>query len=590
MYAENIQSPKDVKKLSSEQLTLLADEIRRTLLMKLSHHGGHVGPNLGMVEATIALHYVFHSPKDKIVYDVSHQSYVHKMLTGRMEAFLNPDDYDVVTGYSNPKESEHDFFTIGHTSTSISLACGLAKAHDLKGGRENVIAVIGDGSLSGGEAYEGLNNAAEAGTNMIIVVNDNEMSIAENHGGLYQNLQELRETDGKAACNFFRSLGLEYMYVKDGNDIPALIEAFRQVKDTPRPVVVHIHTLKGKGYAPAEEHKEQFHWSIPFDLETARPSADFDGEEDYSELTGEFLMEQIRKDPKVVAITSGTPAVIGFTPERRRQAGKQFVDTGIAEEHAVALASGVAAGGGRPVYGVYSTFIQRCYDQLSQDLCINNNPAVIAVFMGTINGMNDVTHLGFFDIPLIGNIPNMVYLAPTCKEEYFAMLEWGIRQTEYPVAVRVPESEVVSCGMQVETDYSELNRYLVTQQGARVAILALGSFYRLGQEVAKKLQAKSDIVPTLINPRYITGIDEALLEKLKRNHQIVITLEDGVLDGGFGEKIARYYGETDMRVLNYGVRKEFADRYVPEELMKANRLTDEQITADILKIWNNLSL
>lgn len=590
MYAENIQSPKDVKKLSSEQLTLLADEIRRTLLMKLSHHGGHVGPNLGMVEATIALHYVFHSPKDKIVYDVSHQSYVHKMLTGRMEAFLNPDDYDVVTGYSNPKESEHDFFTIGHTSTSISLACGLAKARDLKGGRENVIAVIGDGSLSGGEAYEGLNNAAEAGTNMIIVVNDNEMSIAENHGGLYQNLQELRETDGKAACNFFRSLGLEYMYVKDGNDIPALIEAFRQVKDTPRPVVVHIHTLKGKGYAPAEEHKEQFHWSIPFDLETARPSADFDGEEDYSELTGEFLMEQIRKDPKVVAITSGTPAVIGFTPERRRQAGKQFVDTGIAEEHAVALASGVAAGGGRPVYGVYSTFIQRCYDQLSQDLCINNNPAVIAVFMGTINGMNDVTHLGFFDIPLIGNIPNMVYLAPTCKEEYFAMLEWGIRQTEYPVAVRVPESEVVSCGMQVETDYSELNRYLVTQQGARVAILALGSFYRLGQEVAKKLQAKSDIVPTLINPRYITGIDEALLEKLKRNHQIVITLEDGVLDGGFGEKIARYYGETDMRVLNYGVRKEFADRYVPEELMKANRLTDEQITADILKIWNNLSL
>lgn len=590
MYAENIQSPKDVKKLSSEQLTLLADEIRRTLLMKLSHHGGHVGPNLGMVEATIALHYVFHSPKDKIVYDVSHQSYVHKMLTGRMEAFLNPDDYDVVTGYSNPKESEHDFFTIGHTSTSISLACGLAKARDLKGGRENVIAVIGDGSLSGGEAYEGLNNAAEAGTNMIIVVNDNEMSIAENHGGLYQNLQELRETDGKAACNFFRSLGLEYMYVKDGNDIPALIEAFRQVKDTPRPIVVHIHTLKGKGYAPAEEHKEQFHWSIPFDLETARPSADFDGEEDYSELTGEFLMEQIRKDPKVVAITSGTPAVIGFTPERRRQAGKQFVDTGIAEEHAVALASGVAAGGGRPVYGVYSTFIQRCYDQLSQDLCINNNPAVIAVFMGTINGMNDVTHLGFFDIPLIGNIPNMVYLAPTCKEEYFAMLEWGIRQTEYPVAVRVPESEVVSCGMQVETDYSELNRYLVTQQGARVAILALGSFYRLGQEVAKKLQAKSDIVPTLINPRYITGIDEALLEKLKRNHQIVITLEDGVLDGGFGEKIARYYGETDMRVLNYGVRKEFADRYVPEELMKANRLTDEQITADILKIWNNLSL
>ncbi len=582
MYAENIQSPEDVKKLSSEQLTSLAEEIRRILLMKLSRHGGHVGPNLGMVEATIALHYVFHSPEDKMVYDVSHQSYVHKMLTGRMEAFLNPEDYDVVTGYSNPKESEHDFFTIGHTSTSVSLACGLAKARDLEGGKENIIAIIGDGSLSGGEAYEGLNNAAEAGTNLIIVVNDNEMSIAKNHGGLYRNLQELRETDGEAACNFFRSLGLDYVYVKDGNDIPSLIEAFKQVKDTTRPTVVHIHTLKGKGYAPAEEHKERFHWSIPFDLENARPNADFDDEADYCELTGAFLMEQIRKDAKVVAVTSGTPAVIGFTPERRKQAGRQFVDVGIAEEHAVALVSGIAAGGGRPVYGVYSTFIQRCYDQLSQDLCINNNPAVIAVFMGTINGMNDVTHLGFFDIPLISNIPNMVYLAPTCKEEYFAMLEWGIRQTKYPVAIRVPGVEVVSCGKPAEVDYSKLNHYQVTQQGAKVAILALGSFYGLGQAVTKKLQAESGIVPTLVNPRYITGIDETLLEELKQEHQLVITLEDGVLDGGFGEKIARYYGGTDMRVLNYGIRKEFADRYVAEELMKANRLTDEQITADIL--------
>lgn len=590
MYAENIQSPEDVKKLSSEQLISLADEIRRNLLMKLSRHGGHVGPNLGMVEATIAMHYVFHSPEDKIVYDVSHQSYVHKMLTGRMEAFLNSDNYDVVTGYSNPKESEHDFFTIGHTSTSVSLACGLAKARDLKGGKENIIAVIGDGSLSGGEAYEGLNNAAEAGTNLIIVVNDNEMSIAENHGGLYLNLRELRETNGKAACNFFRSLGLDYMYVKDGNDISALIKAFKQVKDIPHPIIVHIHTLKGKGYLPAEEHKEQFHWSIPFNLDTSLPRKDSDNEEDYCELTGNFLMEQIRKDPKIVAITSGTPAVIGFTPERRQRAGHQFVDVGIAEEHAVALASGIAAGGGRPVYGVYSTFIQRCYDQLSQDLCINNNPAVIAVFMGTINGMNDITHLGFFDIPLISNIPNIVYLAPTCKKEYFAMLEWGIRQDRYPVAIRVPGSEVISNEISPETDYSNLNRYQVTQHGARIAILALGSFYGLGQAVAKKLQTKSGIVPTLVNPRYITGIDEALLEKLSHNHQIVITLEDGVLDGGFGEKITRYYGGTDMRVLNYGIRKEFADRYAVEDLMKANRLTDEQITADIRKIWNNLSI
>lgn len=442
MYLEKIDAPQDLRGLTTEQLHALADEIRETLLRKLSAHGGHIGPNLGMVEATIALHRVFDSPKDKIIYDVSHQSYVHKMLTGRREAFLDPADYDEVSGYTNPQESEHDHFTIGHTSTSVSLACGLAKARDLRGGSENVIAVIGDGSLSGGEAYEGLSNAGEAGTNLIVVVNDNEMSIAENHGGLYANLRELRESDGKAPCNFFRALGLDYLYVKEGNDIEALTAAFRQVKDTPRPVVVHIRTLKGKGYAPAERQKERFHWGMPFDLATGEPKA-AGGGEDYCDLTGRFLLERMRTQPELVAITSGTPAVMGFTPERRREAGRQLVDVGIAEEHAVALASGIAKAGGRPVYGVYSTFIQRCYDQLSQDLCINGNPAVIAVFMGTAAGMNDATHLGFFDIPLLANIPNLVYLAPTCAEEYFAMLDWAIRQREHPVAVRVPGAAVV---------------------------------------------------------------------------------------------------------------------------------------------------
>lgn len=441
MYINNIKSPQDVKRLTTDQLHVLADEIRQALLAKLSAHGGHVGPNLGMVEATIALHYVFDSPHDKIVYDVSHQSYVHKILTGRAEAFLNPNDYDVVSGYTNYQESEHDFFTVGHTSTSVSLACGLAKARDLEGGKNNVIAVIGDGSLSGGEAFEGLSNAAETGTNMIIVVNDNEMSIAENHGGLYRNLQLLRESDGQAACNYFRVLGLDYIYVEKGNDLPTLIAAFKQVKDSMHPIVVHIHTQKGKGFAPAERDKEHFHWCMPFDLTTGAPKV-VDDEEDYGELTGEFLIDQMKKDQKVVAITSGTPAVFGFSPERRKEAGRQFVDVGIAEEHAVALASGIAAGGGRPVYGVYSTFIQRTYDQLSQDLCINNNPAVICVFAASVWGMNDVTHLGIFDIPLIGNIPNMVYLAPTCKEEYFAMLQWAMQQTAHPspYVYRVTES------------------------------------------------------------------------------------------------------------------------------------------------------
>lgn len=581
MYIEKIDSPKDVKRLSVGQLNGLAGEIRQALLAKLSAYGGHIGPNLGMVEAAIALHYVFDSPKDKMVYDVSHQSYVHKMLTGRNAAFLDPARYDEVSGYTNPLESEHDFFTVGHTSTSVSLACGLAKARDLKGDAENIIAVIGDGSLSGGEAYEGLSNAGEMGTNLIVVVNDNEMSIAENHGGLYQNLKALRDSDGKAECNFFRALGLDYLYVRDGNDVAALIEVFNRVKNTPRPTVVHIHTLKGRGYALAEADRERFHWGMPFDLATGAPKSEAGAAEDYGDLTGRFLLERMAKDPTLVAITSGTPAVMGFTPERRKQAGRQFVDVGIAEEHAVALASGIAANGGRPVYGVYSTFIQRCYDQLSQDLCINGNPAVIPVFMGTIAGMNDVTHLGFFDIPLISNIPNMVYLAPTCKEEYFAMLGWAIRQREYPVAVRVPGATVVESGRNFDTDYSELNRYRLTRRGDTVAVVALGSFYALGEAVADKLRADAGIDATLINPRYITGVDEQMLDALKADHRIVVTLEDGVLDGGFGEKIARYYGDSDMRVLNYGVRKEFADRYAVGELLEKNRLTDAQIVEDI---------
>lgn len=581
MYIEKIDSPKDVKRLSVGQLNGLAGEIRQALLAKLSAHGGHIGPNLGMVEAAIALHYVFDSPKDKMVYDVSHQSYVHKMLTGRNAAFLDPARYDEVSGYTNPLESEHDFFTVGHTSTSVSLACGLAKARDLKGDAENIIAVIGDGSLSGGEAYEGLSNAGEMGTNLIVVVNDNEMSIAENHGGLYQNLKVLRDSDGKAECNFFRALGLDYLYARDGNDVAALIEVFNRVKNTPRPTVVHIHTLKGRGYALAEADRERFHWGMPFDLATGAPKSEAGAAEDYGDLTGRFLLERMAKDPTLVAITSGTPAVMGFTPERRKQAGRQFVDVGIAEEHAVALASGIAANGGRPVYGVYSTFIQRCYDQLSQDLCINGNPAVIPVFMGTIAGMNDVTHLGFFDIPLISNIPNMVYLAPTCKEEYFAMLGWAIRQREYPVAVRVPGATVVESGRNFDTDYSELNRYRLTRRGDTVAVVALGSFYALGEAVTDKLRADAGIDATLINPRYITGVDEQMLDALKADHRIVVTLEDGVLDGGFGEKIARYYGDSDMRVLNYGVRKEFADRYAIGELLEKNRLTDAQIVEDI---------
>ena len=583
MYIEKINQPTDVKNLNSEQLHVLADEMRQALLQKLSKHGGHFGPNLGMVEATIALHYVFNSPTDKIVYDVSHQSYPHKMLTGRKDAFLYEDKYDDVSGYSNPDESDHDFFTIGHTSTSVSLACGLAKGRDLKGDNENIIAVIGDGSLSGGEALEGLDFASELNSNLIIVVNDNDMSITENHGGLYKNLKQLRDTDGTSECNLFKSMGLDYVFVKDGNDIDSLITAFEQVKDSTYPVVVHICTQKGKGYKIAEENKENWHYCGPFNLETGKSDMSQDGGEDYSSMTADILLKKMKEDKTVVGITSATPTVFGFTEDKRKEAGSQFVDVGIAEETAVALASGIAKSGGKPVYGVYSTFIQRTYDQLSQDLCINNSAATILVYWASVYGMNDVTHLGIYDIPMMSNIPNLVYLAPTTKEEYLAMLDWSIEQNDHPVAIRVPIS-VVSDGKKVTKDFSKLNEYEVTQNGSKIAIVALGSFYSVGAKTAEIIENKTGVKPTLINPIYITGTDDKLLEQLKENHDIVITVEDGVLDGGFGEKIARFYGNSDVKVLNYGLKKEFLDRYNPEEIVKANRLTPEQIAEDVCGI------
>jgi 1-deoxy-D-xylulose-5-phosphate synthase len=579
MYIEKINGPEDVKKLNIEEMTALAEEMRHALLKRASIHGGHFGPNFGMVEAIIALHYVFESPKDKMVFDVSHQTYPHKMLTGRKDAYLYEEHYDDVTGYSCPQESEHDHFTVGHTSTSVSLACGLAKARDLRGESANVIAIIGDGSLSGGEALEGMDFAAELDSNMIIVVNDNDMSIAENHGGFYSNLKLLRETNGQAECNLFKAMGLDYVYVDHGNDLRELIGAFKQVKDSKKPVVVHINTLKGKGYKPAEEHKEEWHWHLPFDIETGK--SHFPEVEDYSSVTCEYLIEKMKKDPTVVTITSGTPTILGFTQEKRKQAGRQFVDVGIAEETAVALASGIAKGGGKPVYGVYSSFIQRTYDQISQDLCIDGNPATIVVYTGSVFGMTDVTHLGLQDIPMLSNIPGLVYLAPTTKEEYLSMLDWSVEQKEMPVAIKLPGGDMISDGREVTKDWSQLNTYEVTEKGSKIALIGLGTFYFLALQTAEMLEKKG-IHATVINPYYITGLDEGLLEKLKADHDTVVTLEDGILNGGFGEKIARFYGSSDMKVYNYGLKKEFLDRYDVNEVLKENHLTAEQIVNDVL--------
>lgn len=581
MLLEKIQSPKDVKVLSMPQLHELAQEIRDGILNRDSNIGGHVGPNLGIVETTIAMHYVFNCPEDKFVFDVSHQSYPHKMLTGRAFGYYDNNRFQEISGYSSPAESpEYDQFELGHTSTSISLASGLQKARDIKGTKENIVVLIGDGSLSGGEALEGLDEVGELGTGIIIIVNDNEMSIAENHGGLYKNLALLRETNGKAECNLFRAMGLDYEYVADGNDVETLIKTFQEVKDIDHPIVVHIHTEKGKGYAPAEQNKEPWHWSMPFDIETGKPKIEGGGE-DYGNMTAEYLLEEMKKDKHLVAVTSGTPTVAGFFKNRREEAGAQHVDVGIAEEQAVAMISGMAKGGIRPVYNVYSTFIQRTYDQIAQDLCINGNPAVINVFCASLYGMNDITHIGFYDIPMLSNIPNLVYLAPTCWEEYKAMMAWGIQQTAHPVAIRVPGGAVTHSDEQFDEDYSELNRFKMTHKGSKVAIVALGAFYGLGKQVAALLKEQKGIDATLINPRYITGLDEEMLESLKADHEKVITLEDGALEGGFGEKIARFYGDSDMKTLCFGIKKGLYDRYDYQQLAKDNELTSEQIVARV---------
>lgn len=579
MILDKINTPNNLKDLTIDEMNTLADEMRELIIKKVNTTGGHMGPNLGIIEATIAMHYVFNSPVDKIVFDVSHQCYPHKILTGRKEGFTNPQEYLKYTGYTAPEESAHDIFKVGHTSTSVSLATGLAKARDLKGEKSNIIALIGDGSLSGGEAFEGLDNAAELGSNMIVIVNDNDMSIAENQGGLYKNLKALRDSNGACECNFFRSLGFDYLYVDDGNNIEKLIEAFKKVKDIDHPIVVHIRTLKGCGLPIAEQNKEAFHWIMPGTLD-AKTEQSCDSIEDYNSVTNEFIMKKAQEDSSLIVVNPATPGVHGFTPEFRQRLGSQYTDVGIAEEHAVAYCSALAKAGAKPIFTIVSSFVQRTYDQLSQDLCLNNSPITMLVYWGGLSN-GDATHLGSFDIPLISNIPNIVYLAPTNKEEYLAMLEYSYSQNERPIAIRVPNISLVSSGIKDNTDYSILNKFKLIEKGEKIAILGLGNFFNLAKELKKEIKSKLNIDATLINPIFMTGVDCDLLEDLKADHDTVITLEDGILDGGFGEKIARFYGNSDMKVFNYGGKKEFTDRIPLDELYERYHLKKELIVDDV---------
>ena len=583
MILENISGPQDLKKLTIEELQTLADETRTVLLEKISSHGGHSGPNLGMVEMTVALHHVFDSPVDKIIFDVSHQTYIHKMLTGRQKAFIDPKHYDDVSGYTNPKESEHDLFTIGHTSTSLSLASGILHARDLKNEQSNVVVIIGDGALSGGMAYEGLNTIATLGTNAIIIINDNDQSIAKNpKGGIYTALESLRETKGQATNNIFKALGYDYHYLEDGNSLEELISLFKEVKDIDHPVVLHIYTEKGKGFEPAERNHEKFHAGGPFSLETGEYIKKGTVSQTYNGITSEYLTRKLNEDPLAVVINAGTPGIV-FNRKLREQLGSQFVDVGIAEEQAVTMTTGLAKNGAKPVWAVLSTFLQRTYDQLSHDMALNNQEGVVLVYSASINSMNDESHLGFFDIPLISHIPNFVYLAPTNKEEHLAMLEWAINQNEHPVAIRVPVGSVIETGEEDKTDYSILNKNKVEKFGEQVAIFGVGNFYNLAEEVSEKLKSEHNIDATLVNPRFLTGLDKELLNSLKENHKLVVTIEDGIVEGGYGQTVASYLGNTELKVQNYGINKKFYDRYNVEELMKENGLTVENIVKNIIE-------
>lgn len=592
MLLTQTTTPEDVKALNRAELPQLCSEIRHAILESSAAVGGHVAPNLGVVELTVALHRVFNSPTDKIVFDVSHQTYAHKALTGRAYTYIDPERYGEASGFANPDESEHDLFAMGHTSTSVSLGCGLAHARDLAGDTYNVITVIGDGSLSGGLAFEGFNNAAELDSNLIIIVNDNDQSIAENHGGLYRNLAELRASNGTCERNVFRAMGLDYRYLDAGNDVLALVDALQELRDIDHPIVLHVSTAKGKGFEPAQSDPERWHHVGPFDMATGRKLCPGHPSEPaprtYADITGEALSAAIERDPQVVGITAATPYIMGFTPELRAAAGKQFVDVGIAEEHAVTFATALARSGAKPVFGVYGTFLQRAYDELWHDLCLNDAPATILVFGASIFGTTSETHLSFFDISMLGGLPNMRYLAPACMEEYLSMLSWSLDHREHPAAIRVPGIGLVSrpdLAPAEDTDYS-VARYNVVRQGRDVAVLALGDFFELGERVANRLAAEYGIEATLVNPRFATELDREFLDSLAVEHRVVVTLEDGILDGGWGERVACYLACTPLRARTFGIAKSFPDRYDPNELLAQNGMTVENMAAEAVRLLN----
>ena len=583
MELENIKSPKDIKGLSYEELENIAEQMRQAVLNRCSQIGGHVGPNLGSVETIIAMHYVFDAPVDKLVYDVSHQAFPHKMLTGRVDGYLYRQDFSKVGEYTSPVESpEYDIFWAGHTSPALSLCVGLAKARNLKNDNYNIVALVGDGALSGGEAFEGLDAGGALDSNLICILNDNQMSIAEDHGGMYKHLQHLRETNGMASDNLFKAFNWDYVYVAEGNNVRKLIETLQQVKGSKKPTVVHVNTQKGEGYKPAEEYREAFHFRDPFDIATGELLMVPEGPNSTLVLK-DFINRSFKKYPTFLAISSATPDSFGLNAKEREMLGEHYIDVGIAEQTGVAVMAGAARDGAKVVYSVVGTFLQRAYDQLMEDWAMDPSPALMVVAETGIHATKDETHLGFWDIPMITSIPDIIYLAPANLEEFDAMLEWGLAQDKFKVAVRQPVYSVEHADYDIDKDYSDLNKFKVLKEGKDVAVIGAGDFLVKARKVVDLL-AQKGINATLINPRFVSGVDKDLLLKLENDHKVVVTLEDGSVEGGFGQRVASELGASSMKVLNFGMEKKFVDRYNANELEKEYNLLPEQIVDKIMDI------
>ena len=615
MILEKIKEANDVKKLSLSECEQLAQEIRDFLIQSLSETGGHLASNLGVVEMTIALHRFLHFPEDKLVWDVGHQAYTHKILTGRKEQFATLRKTGGLSGFPKRKESDCDAFDTGHSSTSISAGLGLVQARDLKGEDYQVVSVIGDGALTGGMAYEALNNAAELKKNFIIILNDNEMSITRNVGGMSSYLDHIRTAapytelkmgvtnalkkipkvgDGmvdalhktKSSIKqlvipgmLFENMGLTYLGPVDGHDMRQLGKVLQEAKRKQGPVLVHVLTEKGRGYEPAMRHPARFHGAAPYEIETGLPKSN--GNPSYTDIFSTVMRKFGDREPDVVAVSAAMVPGTGL-----KRFGNMFpdrlFDVGIAEEHAVTFAAGLALGGLRPVVAIYSSFLQRAIDQILHDVCMQNLPVVFAVDRAGLVGSDGETHHGCFDLSYLSMMPNMTVIAPKNKWELSDMMKFAIRQNG-PVAIRYPRGEAYT-GLEEYRAPIEMGKAEVLEKGKEIAILAVGNMVRTAVQVTENLRKKG-YEPTLVNMRFVKPLDTELLDSIKEDHSLIVTMEENVKSGGFGEQVMTYYGS---RMHGPAVRiVAIEDRFVPhgsvEDLMRQQQMDSDSVTERVLQ-------